>query len=498
MKHPSQHFISWWARGSAACALLWFFSAGASLGQTAWRFVAVGDTRGPTSTAPINTAVLGELADQIINQQAEFVLVPGDLAYSGSLANFQSWSNVLSGVYQAGIGVYPVIGNHDANDVNSFVQVFNYLPANGPAGEVNRTYGFTCGNALILGLDTYVNPGRVNQAWLDAVLGANTLPHVFVFGHMPAFKANHTDCLDDYPSQRDAFWTSLKNAGGRAYFCGHDHFYDHMQVDDGDGNAANDVHQLIVGGGGAPLYTTYAYDGANTIWSPVNVFHENQYGYTLVEVNGLTVTLTAYDRLGANAYAPSGDVWTYTASGPTPPPAPTGLTATAGNGQVALAWNASSGAASYNVKRALADPSGPYTTIASGVTSTSYTDSGLSNGTTYYYVISAVNAAGESASSPSVGATPEAPALPTAPVLTAVGAKRQIALNWTASIGATSYTVMKRSLANGDPYTVVKSGITTTKYTDRKVRSGAIYYYVVVAVNAFGQTSSNEVSVSAR
>ena len=83
---------------------------------------------------------------------------------------------------------------------------------------------------------------------------------------------------------------------------------------------------------------------------------------------------------------------------------PTGLTATPGNGQVALAWNASSGATSYNVKRATVS-GGPYTVVASP-TSTSYTDTGLTNGTTYYYVVSAVNSGGESADSSQVSARP--------------------------------------------------------------------------------------------
>ncbi len=92
---------------------------------------------------------------------------------------------------------------------------------------------------------------------------------------------------------------------------------------------------------------------------------------------------------------------------PTPPPAPTGLTATAGNAQVSLSWTASSGATSYNVKRATVS-GGPYTTIATGVTATSYTNTGLANGTTYFYVVSAVNASGESANSNQASATPTA------------------------------------------------------------------------------------------
>ena len=90
---------------------------------------------------------------------------------------------------------------------------------------------------------------------------------------------------------------------------------------------------------------------------------------------------------------------------PTVPSAPAGLTATAGNAQVTLSWAAASGATGYNVKRATTS-GGPYTTVASGVTATSYTNTGLTNGTPYYYVVSAVNSAGEGANSTQVTATP--------------------------------------------------------------------------------------------
>lgn len=105
--------------------------------------------------------------------------------------------------------------------------------------------------------------------------------------------------------------------------------------------------------------------------------------------------------------------------GGTPPVAPAGLTATAGNAQVALSWTASSGAASYNVKRA-ATSGGPYGTIASP-SATNYTDTGLTNGTTYYYVVSAVNSAGESANSAQASAMPALP-IGTTPVNVTVDA----------------------------------------------------------------------------
>jgi O-glycosyl hydrolase len=89
-------------------------------------------------------------------------------------------------------------------------------------------------------------------------------------------------------------------------------------------------------------------------------------------------------------------------------PVVTGLTAAATNAQAMLNWNPSSGAATYNVKRATVS-GGPYTTVITGVTGTAYTDMGLSNGITYYYVVTAVNAAGESGISNQASATPVAP-----------------------------------------------------------------------------------------
>ncbi|MES2924632.1 MAG: LamG-like jellyroll fold domain-containing protein [Verrucomicrobiota bacterium] len=87
---------------------------------------------------------------------------------------------------------------------------------------------------------------------------------------------------------------------------------------------------------------------------------------------------------------------------------PTGLATSRTDGQVSLTWNASSSAMSYNVKRAVAT-GGPYTTIASP-TSTSHSDTTAENGTTYYYVVSAVNLGGQSINSTEVSATPLSPA----------------------------------------------------------------------------------------
>ncbi|MBB5353461.1 fibronectin type 3 domain-containing protein [Haloferula luteola] len=88
-----------------------------------------------------------------------------------------------------------------------------------------------------------------------------------------------------------------------------------------------------------------------------------------------------------------------------PPAAPLNVVATPKSGKIDLSWNASQGATGYTVKRSLTSGSG-YTTIASGLTGTSYSDSTVTDGVTYYYVISATNAQGESPDSTEVSAVP--------------------------------------------------------------------------------------------
>jgi len=83
---------------------------------------------------------------------------------------------------------------------------------------------------------------------------------------------------------------------------------------------------------------------------------------------------------------------------------PTGVSATAGNAQVVLSWSPAAGATSYNVQSSTT-PGGPYTTIATPTT-TGYTNTGLVNGTTYYYVVSATGGINVSSNSIEVSATP--------------------------------------------------------------------------------------------
>ncbi len=180
------------------------------------------------------------------------------------------------------------------------------------------------------------------------------------------------------------------------------------------------------------------------------------------------------------------------------PDAPIALAATGGNARVTLTWTGSAGAGAYDVYRGNSS-GGVYASIAAGVEGTSYTDLTPMNGTTYYYVVRATNASGQSGYSNEASATPQALQIPPAPSgLTATAGRKKITLTWIASPGATSYTV-KRALSSGGPYTLIATSVTGITYTNSGLRTGTLYYYVVAAVNAAGwSTDSSPASATSR
>jgi hypothetical protein len=110
-------------------------------------------------------------------------------------------------------------------------------------------------------------------------------------------------------------------------------------------------------------------------------------------------TLMSFDALDIDE---TGELLLYTSID-----APTNLVATAGDSQITLTWTTVDGAKNYIVKRSTTS-GGTYTTIASSVSGTSYVDSSVTNGTTYYYVVTALNTYGESVNSNEASATPVA------------------------------------------------------------------------------------------
>jgi fibronectin type 3 domain-containing protein len=177
--------------------------------------------------------------------------------------------------------------------------------------------------------------------------------------------------------------------------------------------------------------------------------------------------------------------------------APTELVAVGGNGQVTLAWNAPYGALSFNVYRSTTSGGEGATPIATGISGDSYIDTGLTNGQTYYYEVTAVDTGGESATSSEASAAPQVPTAKSSPPtdVTATAGDTTDTLQWIAAEGAASYNIYRGTVSGHE--TLLQSGISTPSFADSGLTDGTTYYYYVTSVNSFGEgTSSAEVSVT--
>ena len=210
-------------------------------------------------------------------------------------------------------------------------------------------------------------------------------------------------------------------------------------------------------------------------------------------INGLTYyyIVTAVNSAGEGA--PSIQV----AAAPVPalttaPSMPTGVKATPGDTQqIIISWNAVSGATGYNIYWSTAAALTPATgTRITGATSP-YIQTGLVNGTTYYYIVTATNAAGESAPSPELPAIPSVPvAAPNPPAgVAATPLDSQTAIAWNAVSGATSYNVYWSNSSGVTTTNGTRIASAATPYLQGGLINGRTYYYVVTAVNSFGESA---------
>jgi hypothetical protein len=299
---------------------------GSATKEAPWRFAVLCDTRSNPCADPgggaygVNIQALDKLAKAVAAEQVDVVLVPGDVALgngyeckpptpgpNSAKSQYQLWRKVMQPVYDSYAKVLPVRGNHEMDRdaimsdwsscrkripveyklLTAYKKVFNdpYIPENGPESEKKLTYSYPHKNALFVGFDQITDQFENNQSWFEQVLKKDKREHLFVFGHYPAFAVKHKDCLACYSSARDRFWDAIGGAGGRMYFCGHDHFYDRAVIADSKGNP---IQQVLVGNGGAPFahfigpYMDKKVSGAEHI--------ENVYGYVVVTVDGAKVS----------------------------------------------------------------------------------------------------------------------------------------------------------------------------------------------------------------
>lgn len=323
-------------------AMFWLFSFGRWFVTPAnvdtVRIVIAGDGRADYKTRPededgINKVIAREIAQAVLNEKAQMLLWTGDLVNvtDGSSITLErellAWRDIMQPLYDQNVTVLPVRGNHEVvwydanwapikipNAKTIWDKVFagRYaLPSNGPQDGNNVSFYHASNSVLCIGLDQYDDsdsPIRhsINQVWFDQVLGEHKKPFVFVYGHEPAFMVgNHADVLGTTPAHadtRNSMWESLIRAGARVYFCGHDHFYDHMMVVRNTSETGPDMHQLTAGTSGAPFVKGCAYKD-DPGWKLTPVRHiDYTYGYILVVLEGNRATVNFKGRLAAGKY----------------------------------------------------------------------------------------------------------------------------------------------------------------------------------------------------
>jgi titin len=186
------------------------------------------------------------------------------------------------------------------------------------------------------------------------------------------------------------------------------------------------------------------------------------------------------------------------------PGSPTAFEGNASDRQVVLSWaspafNGGRPVLAYNVYSGLAADN--LSMVASLYNTTTFTESGLENGTEYFYAVTAVNARGEGALTEVLGLTPEAPPPPIEAPREPRGMKCEVEgtdihINWTPPDAdplrpVVTYTVLRGETLY-DIVTVVYTG-PSLNFTDSGLQPGRTYYYIVVANNSAGRGAMSEV-----
>jgi hypothetical protein len=238
------------------------------------RFVALGDSGNGSSDQQAAYA-------QMRTVPFDFFIHTGDVGYGSGTTNelqrffFDVYADTLED-----FASFPASGNHEYNsaDARPFRQAFD-LPLNGAPDGAERWYSFDWGDVHFVALDTE-RMGKVQAAWLEADLSANTLPWTIVYGHKPPYSSGgHGNNI----AFQAYFGPILEKHQVPLVLSGHDHDYERMKPIRG-------VTYVVTGGGGA---------GTREIgWSPVTAFGDAVINIVYVTIEGNKLTLHAIDGTG--------------------------------------------------------------------------------------------------------------------------------------------------------------------------------------------------------
>lgn len=320
-----------------------------------WSFGVMDDTQW-TTTDPANAnpnavsvSIINQINPQFIKAGVKFVIQVGDLTENGNDADLAVRAAAAQPLYQAGIGFYPMRGNHEtyANPANNFaIPAFqadfpqtrgigntfgarNFSsPSSVSSDLTGMSYSFDYGapgnNARFVIVDPWVTPSKnvapgngynygysiaEQQSWISSRLNKNTrgTTQAFVFSHQPLIAENHQDTpfvgqTWANPDMQNAFYASLQNNGVKYYISGHDHINQRSIVTSPDG--ASKVQEIIGASDSSKFYTPKALNNSGWV-DPVTLVNQKNretsisqeaytVGYYIYTVDGPRVTVDYY------------------------------------------------------------------------------------------------------------------------------------------------------------------------------------------------------------
>lgn len=237
---------------------------------------------------------------------------------------------------------------------------------------------------------------------------------------------------------------------------------------------------------GAESYNIQYRKGADS-FSPISNQPSGSSIPSLLAGTSYEVKVGAQNSVGANQTLLTSPTITVK----TTPISPTLSSISSTNGSITFSWSAVTGAEQYRIYRTTTSGNYSFSTPYTTVTSTTFTDSAVTAGVEYFYVISAFNGT-ESSISNQVSAS--AVGAISAPVLTALSSS-SLKIDWTAPTGASSYKVFYKLASNPiyeDPITTTETTLTLTG-----LNSGLSYEVYVKAINSIGTSGASFTSPTA-
>lgn len=292
------------------------------MSDTQWKSNLDGENPGTVAVGIIN-----QINQQFIAKDVKFVIQVGDLVDSYSAANMDVRAAAAKPLYNAGIGFFPLRGNHESSSsaANYVPTVFPQTTGGGgntvgasnfssPFTSLNGlSYSFDYGNARFVMLDQFTRKDNTNylgssnnniidqQTWINSTLTSKAADsHAFVFGHKGLITANHTDTLfganpASNPDAQNAFMGSLDANGVRYLFNGHDHNHQRSVITSPDGSSQ--VQNITTASDSYKFYVPQIGDKINDVKynNPTRETPIAQelftVGYYTVKVDGARVTV---------------------------------------------------------------------------------------------------------------------------------------------------------------------------------------------------------------